>query len=721
MPFLSWVDLRKKEVTPLARLARTPVSLLILAACLILGGCKSRAFWQPQNLVKAAGIEKASQLRVSFLSGDTTETNELGDLLRSLGKATRKDRELFPTRMRDFAAYIQVERRNVTLWGKYSADKKDVFLAFEREGKLSYWIIPLSAVSDYLKPPLPDGFTFAGTESIQKDLLPLLDKKGPSAVFYTFSFQCFLAIGTGEMPNNGYKIRILTAGIENNLLRVQAEVVKPSSGASQVASYPYTVISVPPGANAAKVTLDGREIKVTIYNGRAVIYFPDRKKGQLIPQTRFIFASQREGLPEAALRELMRGLPPDDPHYSPAFPSGSRILSLKEVDNPPGLTAVLDMSSEFKTNHWQDALNEQLTLDAIANTLIGMDFISRVQILIDGQKVETLAGHVRIREPISRNTPLVLPPIAPREVLRIPWGTTPEAVSYRTVQADGWKGPSTIAVAGGLVYVVDRVNCEIKVYGQDNKLVSVIALPSEYALHPDQLEVVGKSLYLTHYDIGQSMGLAIFRNGQWNDIDLEKSLPGFRGWLHLSSTIPGRLAIRRDVPPEEDKGEVARWAVLDESGGLVSSTVPMVASPHETSLEPQLITNEHGRQSIAPAGQEIALVNRAGNIVKRAPLESGTATIVITMLKDRTQDVFVRTRPLADKLDKWTTYLTVFGRNLEQRARVALVLPEKYRDSFVYPGSDIGRTEIVANDTYYELVYLKEGIVVLQWDPLAGE
>lgn len=321
---------------------------------------------------------------------------------------------------------------------------------------------------------------------------------------------------------------------------------------------------------------------------------------------------------------------------------------------------------------------------------------------------------------VAHNSQLNAASISPREVLRIAWGTTSDTVAYRTVQADGWQGPSTIALDNDSMYVVDRVNCEIKVYGKNGEIADRIPLPEPYARHPDQLEVVGDSLFLTHYDTGQPMGLAVYRNGQWSDIDLTQSIAGFSGWMHLSSSTPGRLNVRRDVPPEED-GNVARWAVLDESGAVISSTLPMFASPDDSNPEPQLITNESGRQSVAPGGQEIALVNRAGNILKRALIEKGAATNVITMLKDRTQNVFVRTRPLTGELDKWTTYLTVYGPNLAERARAALVLPEQYRGSFVYPSSDVGRTEIVANDKYYEMVYLKDGIAILEWDPLSSK
>ena len=48
--------------------------------------------------------------------------------------------------------------------------------------------------------------------------------------------------------------------------------------------------------------------------------------------------------------------------------------------------------------------NELFTIYAIVNAVtINLPAISRVQILVDGKEVDTLAGHVDLRHPLEKN------------------------------------------------------------------------------------------------------------------------------------------------------------------------------------------------------------------------------------------------------------------------------------------------------------------------------
>ena len=51
---------------------------------------------------------------------------------------------------------------------------------------------------------------------------------------------------------------------------------------------------------------------------------------------------------------------------------------------------------------------ESLVISAIANTLIKFPDVEKVQILIEGEKVESLAGHIIITEPVGRNDAMLL-------------------------------------------------------------------------------------------------------------------------------------------------------------------------------------------------------------------------------------------------------------------------------------------------------------------------
>lgn len=63
----------------------------------------------------------------------------------------------------------------------------------------------------------------------------------------------------------------------------------------------------------------------------------------------------------------------------------------------------LDLSAEASRNHAGGAQNEALAVFAIINAVTAnLPSVTGVQILIEGQEVDTLAGHVDLRQPFRR-------------------------------------------------------------------------------------------------------------------------------------------------------------------------------------------------------------------------------------------------------------------------------------------------------------------------------
>jgi spore germination protein GerM len=84
-----------------------------------------------------------------------------------------------------------------------------------------------------------------------------------------------------------------------------------------------------------------------------------------------------------------------------AIPSGTtlRAIYLSERGD-----LFVDLSPEVTANHTGGALDELFTVYALVNALtVNLPAIQRVQILIDGKETDTLAGHVDLRNPLSRN------------------------------------------------------------------------------------------------------------------------------------------------------------------------------------------------------------------------------------------------------------------------------------------------------------------------------
>lgn len=70
--------------------------------------------------------------------------------------------------------------------------------------------------------------------------------------------------------------------------------------------------------------------------------------------------------------------------------------------------AFVDLSAPVSIDHPGGSANEMLTVYALVNAVTAnLPAVRRVQILVDGKEVDTLAGHVDLRRPLSRNESIV--------------------------------------------------------------------------------------------------------------------------------------------------------------------------------------------------------------------------------------------------------------------------------------------------------------------------
>lgn len=101
--------------------------------------------------------------------------------------------------------------------------------------------------------------------------------------------------------------------------------------------------------------------------------------------------------PTIALQTLLNGpLAHEDLHES--VPHTTRLLGLSVHD---GL-AVANFSSELIENFNGGSVIESHLINAIVSTLTEFPEIKRVQILVDGEKVESIGGHILITGPLTR-------------------------------------------------------------------------------------------------------------------------------------------------------------------------------------------------------------------------------------------------------------------------------------------------------------------------------
>lgn len=124
------------------------------------------------------------------------------------------------------------------------------------------------------------------------------------------------------------------------------------------------------------------------------LFFADSQAQHVIPEVRLV--DLQESLGEAVVRELIKG--PAEPDLFRTIPEGTRLLSFEVVEG----VAYVNFSRELQANHGGGSAGEVMTLDSLVLSLTELPEIDKVQILVEGEKKETLKGHFEILEPLDR-------------------------------------------------------------------------------------------------------------------------------------------------------------------------------------------------------------------------------------------------------------------------------------------------------------------------------
>ena len=104
---------------------------------------------------------------------------------------------------------------------------------------------------------------------------------------------------------------------------------------------------------------------------------------------------------EQARRIIEAQIAPAPNPLASAIPAGAKLRALYVTERGD---AFVDFTTEITTQHTGGALDELFTVYAVVNALtVNLPAITRVQILIDGKEADTLAGHVDLRRPLSKN------------------------------------------------------------------------------------------------------------------------------------------------------------------------------------------------------------------------------------------------------------------------------------------------------------------------------
>jgi spore germination protein GerM len=146
------------------------------------------------------------------------------------------------------------------------------------------------------------------------------------------------------------------------------------------------------------------EKKVAVKAKKVVTLFFSEEEGEyLVEEKREILKTARvEEEAKETVVELIKG---SKGKLIPVLPSHTRLLTL-QIDKDG--VAMVNFDKTLSREHPGGSSAEMLTLYSIVNSLtLNFPQIKRVQILIDGKVVETIAGHISLKEPVSFNPSIV--------------------------------------------------------------------------------------------------------------------------------------------------------------------------------------------------------------------------------------------------------------------------------------------------------------------------
>lgn len=125
------------------------------------------------------------------------------------------------------------------------------------------------------------------------------------------------------------------------------------------------------------------------------LYFPGLE-GELVTETREIVGAETM---EADVRRVVEELVSGGSRGIRPLPANTRLLNVFQ-DGAGGVT--LNFSEHFRSDHPGGSEAELVTLRCLVSTL-GTNFpeIDRVQVLVEGEVVPTLAGHADLARPLE--------------------------------------------------------------------------------------------------------------------------------------------------------------------------------------------------------------------------------------------------------------------------------------------------------------------------------
>lgn len=130
------------------------------------------------------------------------------------------------------------------------------------------------------------------------------------------------------------------------------------------------------------------------------LYFPKKDSGKLMKEKRTIKVSDQQPLAQYIINELIKG--PDGVNLSEALSKDTVLLSVETSDN----ICFVNFKASFIDKNSGSAEKEKLAVYAIVDSLTELDTIQRVQLLMDGKRVDNF-GNINIGSMFGRDESMI--------------------------------------------------------------------------------------------------------------------------------------------------------------------------------------------------------------------------------------------------------------------------------------------------------------------------
>jgi len=128
-----------------------------------------------------------------------------------------------------------------------------------------------------------------------------------------------------------------------------------------------------------------------------LLYFSDLDAMYLETEMRIV---ETDDLYLNAVNELIKG---PERNLNKTIPEEVEVLGV-ELNND---LILVNFNEKLKENHWGGSTGERMTVYSIVNTLTQFGEINLVKILIDGEEIETLTGHMDLSVPVEADYEIV--------------------------------------------------------------------------------------------------------------------------------------------------------------------------------------------------------------------------------------------------------------------------------------------------------------------------